>query len=390
MAYKDKVAPTKDGFQELWDSQQDPTIEQVMIGIQSNKTKRKQLLEIIRYFRDSHSILDIELDRYAEYTSDYNDKYAVSHQYNLGTTQALMNRTQSQNKRWREMLKITAPRYNKNAKPEGVEQSLYEASYLTHNNQPYEADIWGPASYGTLVYDLHDELTFIIDHLEEGKRMTQSVMSKEELIDQDPEWKEQLFNDQYMKVEEKMADTIESYSKKGIVNTDNPFYKKMLSYDDPKEGISNNFHKPSETQFSDFVVTTATLKLLRQEISPLEHRMLGDNIDHIRLVRMAMEHVDELLTVKPGGQYDSTDIVSLIYWCEVRPSTRNHKDNEREFYERFIKSTAKATHSWPAWNTVFTRRKTIGTSPEQRRAESSAFDRTFEAVCGVSKYKKNT
>ena len=30
MAYKDKVAPTKDGFQELWDSQQDPTIEQVM------------------------------------------------------------------------------------------------------------------------------------------------------------------------------------------------------------------------------------------------------------------------------------------------------------------------------------------------------------------------
>lgn len=145
MAYKEKLAPTKDGFQELWDSQQDPTIEQVMIGIQSNKTKRKQLLEAIRYFRDSHSTLDMELDRYAEYTSDYNDKYAVSHQYNLGTTQALMNRTQSQNKRWREMLKITAPRYNKKTKPEGVEQSLYEASYLTHNNQPYEADLWGPA-----------------------------------------------------------------------------------------------------------------------------------------------------------------------------------------------------------------------------------------------------
>lgn len=386
MAYKEKLAPTKDGFQELWDSQQDPTIEQVMIGIQSNKTKRKQLLEAIRYFRDSHSTLDMELDRYAEYTSDYNDKYAVSHQYNLGTTQALMNRTQSQNKRWREMLKITAPRYNKKTKPEGVEQSLYEASYLTHNNQPYEADLWGPASYGTLVYDLHDELTFIIDHLEDGKRMTQDVMAKEELIDQDPEWKEQLFNDQFTKIEEKMADTIERYSQAGVVNTDSPFYKKMLSYDNQKEGISQNFHKPSETQFSDFVVATATLKLLKQDISPLEHRLLGDDIDHIRLVRLAMEHIDELLSLKPGGQYESIDIVSLIYWCEVRPSIRKHKDNERVFYERYIKPTAKAAHSWPAWNTVFTRRNTIGRSVEQRRAESIVFDRKIAAICGVSKY----
>ena len=390
MAYRDKLDPTKDGFQELWDSQQDPTIEQVVIGIQSNKTTRKQLLEKIRYFRNSHSTLDIELDRYAEYTSDYNDKYAVSHQYNLGTTQALMNRTQSQNKRWREMLKITAPRYNNKAKPEGTEQSLYEASYLTHNNQPYQADLWGPASYGTLVYDLHDEITFLIDHLEDGKRMTQDVLAKEELIDQDPEWKEQLFNDQYMRVEEKMSDTIERYSQAGVVNTDNPFYKKMLSYDNQKEGISKNFHKPSETQFSDFVVATATLKQLNQDTSPVERKLLGDNIDHIRLVRMAMEHIDELLTLKPNGQYDSIDIVSLIYWCGIRKSFKKHKDNEHEFYERYIKATAKATHRWPAWNTVFTRRDDIGTTSEQRRAVEIAFDRKFKSVCGVSKFKKNT
>lgn len=216
--------------------------------------------------------------------------------------------------------------------------------------------------------------------------MTQDVMAKEELIDQDPEWKELLFNDQFTKIEEKMADTIERYSQAGVVNTDSPFYKKMLSYDNQKEGISQNFHKPSETQFSDFVVATATLKLLKQDISPLEHRLLGDNIDHIRLVRLAMEHIDELLSLKPGGQYESIDIVSFIYWCEVRPSIRKHKDNERVFYERYIKPTAKAAHSWPAWNTVFTRRNTIGRSVEQRRAESIVFDRKIAAICGVSKY----
>lgn len=391
MPYNDKIAPTRDGFQELWDSMQNPTIEQLMIGIQSNKTKRKKLLEAIQYFRNSHSTLDIELDRYAEYTSDYNDKYATSQTYDLGTTEALMNRTQSQNKRWREMLKITSPRYSKAAKPDGIDQNLYDASYLTHNSQPYEPDIWGPASYGTLMYDLHDELTFIINHLEEGMRMTQSTLKKEELIDQDPEWKEQLYNDQYMSMEEKAAETIERYSKAGVVNTDNPFYKEMLRYDDPKQGISKNFHKRSETQFFDYVVTTSTLKLLQHDITPLEYKFLGDNIDMIRLVRMAMEHFNELISVKSCGKYDSNDIVELICWCDVISSTKKHKDNEHEFYERYIKTSANVSNGkWPAWNTVFTSRRILGTSVDARRQLSASFDRKFREICGCSKYKNIT
>lgn len=387
MPYKEKIDPTREGFQELWDSMQDPSIEQVMIGIQSNKTKRKKLLETIQYFRNSRSTLDIELDRYAEFTKDYNDKYATSQTYDLGTTEVLMSRTQSQNKRWREMLKITAPRYSKTAKPDGMEQSLYEASYLTHNSQPYEQDIWGPASYGTLVYDLHEELTFIINHLEDGKRMTQSTLKKEELIDQDPEWKEQLYYDQYRAVEEKAADTIERYSKAGIINTDTPLYQEMLKYDDPKIGISKNFHKRSETQFVDYVVTSSTLKILQQDISPLEHRLLGDDFDKIQLVRMAMEHVDELLGVKPGGSYGCPDIVKMLSWCDVLPSTKKHKDNEHVFYEKYMKAMAKATHRWPAWNTVFSCRNTIGISARQKELDSADFDRKFEEVCGISKYK---
>lgn len=35
--YKKKFEPTKDGFQEVWDSMQDPTIEQLMAGIQAHR-----------------------------------------------------------------------------------------------------------------------------------------------------------------------------------------------------------------------------------------------------------------------------------------------------------------------------------------------------------------
>ena len=65
--YRKKFAPTKDGFQEVWDSMQDPTIEQIIAGVQAHKPTKAQLLEKIKYFRDSRSTIDIELNRLAEY-----------------------------------------------------------------------------------------------------------------------------------------------------------------------------------------------------------------------------------------------------------------------------------------------------------------------------------
>ena len=99
MGYRKKFAPTKDGFQEVWDSMQNPTIEQLMAGIQARKPSKEKLLEMIRYFRDSRSTLETELYHLSDYASDYNDKYAAKNSYNFGVTEGLQNRTKSQCKR---------------------------------------------------------------------------------------------------------------------------------------------------------------------------------------------------------------------------------------------------------------------------------------------------
>ena len=86
MSYKDKVDRTRDGFQEIWGSIQDPTIEDVMAGIQSKRTTQEQILNLTGDLRNSHTLLDKELYRLGEFSCDYNSKWATKKSYTFGTT----------------------------------------------------------------------------------------------------------------------------------------------------------------------------------------------------------------------------------------------------------------------------------------------------------------
>lgn len=383
--YRKKFAPTKDGFQEVWDSMQDPTIEQVIAGIQAKKPTKKQLLEKIAYFRNSRSTLEMELYHLSDYAEDYNSVYAAKNTYHFGTTEGLQNRTRSQCKRWSEMLELTSPRYNQKAVPPGVEQTVYKASYLTH--KPYEQDLWGPASYGTLVYDLKTELDFIVSHMEESEHMCQDVMTQEEMIKNDPVRKKQLYEKQYREEEERNQETIDDYCRNGNLCADNPLYQKMLNYDTRDEFINDHFHGPTTSQFARYVIVDSTLNALERDISPLEKRLLGYDFNKIRRVRTAKAHIDSLLDIKPSGQFDPHSIVQCIRWCGVIPSTKQHHDNEHDFYEKYLKPDYAGTHTWPAWNTVFTVRKTVGRDDQQRRLDAASFESRYNEVCGKEETK---
>lgn len=379
--YRKTFAPTKDGFQEVWDSMQNPTIEQVIAGIQAKKPTKEQLLEKIKYFRDSRSTLEMELLHLSEYADDYNDMYAAKNIYHFGTTEGLQNRTRSQCKRWAEMLELTAPRYKQSAVPSGVEQTVYKASYLTH--KPYERDLWGPASYGTLVYELKTEIDFIASSMEEGEHLCKDVMTQEEEINNDPERKKQLYEKQYREEEERNQDTIDDYCREGNICADNPLYKKMLGYDNRDDFINDNFHGPSTSQFARYVIVDSTLNALEQNISPIEKRLLGDDFGKIKRVRDAIAHLDILLNVKSDGQFDSISIVQFISWCGVLPSIKSHHDNEHDFYEKYLKQSYTGQHTWPAWNTVFNRRRTVGLDVNQRRLDAASFQLVFSQKCGT-------
>ena len=277
------------------------------------------------------------------------------------------------------MLELTSPRYNKNAVPQGVEQTVYNASYLT--KKTYELDIWGPASYGTIIYDLKEELDFIVSHLGEGEQLCKDTMAREEEIDNDPEQKKQLYERQYREEEERNQETIDEYCNGGKISDRNELYQKMLEYKDLDGFINDNFHGPSTSQFSRFVVVDSTMKALNKNVPPLAKCLLGNNDNKIMLVNYAIEHLDQLLGVKPGGQFEPLDIVQFIRWCEVLPSTLKHRDNERIFYEKYIKPNYQGTHTWPAWNTVFTHRKSMGDDERQRKMDAASFDKKFKDVC---------
>ena len=156
----------------------------------------------------------------------------------------------------------------------------------------------------------------------------------------------------------------------------------MLEYDDRNDFINDNFHGPSTSQFSRFVVVDATMNALKRNVSPVARRLLGNDINKIMRIDHAIDHLDQLLDVKPSGQFEPLSIVQCIRWCEVLPSTRKHRDNERIFYEDYLKPNYQGTHTWPAWNTVFTHRQSMGNDERQRKLDAASFDKKFKDFMG--------
>lgn len=197
--------------------------------------------------------------------------------------------------------------------------------------------------------------------MQDGRQLCNDMMKEEAEIDKDPERKEQLFWDQYRKIAERNQDTIEFHAKKGIVNTDNPVYKKMLTYPDSITGLAHNdFHNRSETQMSDFVITHSTLVYQENIITPTESRLFGNNFEKIKILRFAAEHADELLSIK-GKKFDKFDTLYLIKWLNPLKSTKPHTDNERVLFD-YIKERYAVTDRWRGWPTIFELRNLLGYS----------------------------
>lgn len=369
--YREKVKPTREGLEELDESTRNATIERLIAGIQCKRTSPEQLMELTEHLRKRHSIEDKELYRLGDFSKDYNQLYATRNNRCFGTEGIALSKRQSQYKSWRKVLKTTSPRYKPTPRDAEEPQSIYQASFLTY--RPFERDMWGPASYGRLVEDLWTEVDTLVNNLEDGKRLCKDMIAEEDAIDKDPERKEELFWKQYRAEAERNKDTIALHVEKGIVDTNHPVYKKMLTYPDTITGYArNHFHDPSETQFSGFVVVNETLILQNNDITYQESKLLGKDLDKIKMLRFAVDHLEELLPLK-GQRFEKVDTMCLIKWCNVVKSIKR-KDNERELFN-YIRGRYKGQYRFYGWSCLFALRKQTDDSEDEWKKPVAAFNK---------------
>ena len=355
--YREKVYFTAEGLDELDESTRNATIERLIAAIQHKRIKAKKILELTQHFRKRQSIEEKELYRLGDMSAGYNMKWATNHNRCFGTEGIMLTKRQSQYKSWREMLTATTPRFKPTPRDAEDPQSIYKASFLTH--RPYEQDLWGPASFGRLVYDLWNVMDNTISHLEDGRHLCDDMIKEEKEIDQDPERKEELFWDQYYKEAERNMDTIQHHAQKGIVNTEHPDYKKMLSYPDGITGYArNDFHKRTETGFSNFVITNETLSVRNNDISHTESMLFERNIPKIMRVRFLIDHLEELLSLN-GQRFNKVDTMCFIKWCNPKESPKR-KDNEHELFKYLIGRRTGNNLRFYGWSCLFELRKNMG------------------------------
>lgn len=354
--YREKIDPTPEGLEELDESTRNATIERLIAAIQYKRLNPEKVMDLTQHFRNRQSIEEKELYRLGVMSSGYNRKWATNHNRCFGNEQMILDKRQSQYKSWREMLKFAMPRYKSTLHDSDDSQSIYQKSFLTHH--PYEMDMWGPASYGRLVQDLWNTIDTTIQHMDEGKELCDDMIKEENEIDNNPERKEEIFWDQYNKEAERNRSTIELHVQKGFVDTENPEYKRMLSYSNTYTGYATaDFHKRTETGFSGFVITNETLAIQNDEITYIESELFGRNIPRIKRVRFLIEHLEELLSLK-GQRFNKVDTMSFIKWCHVNKS-QNRKDNEHELF-KYIKGRRTGPLRFYGWSSLFGLRKQMG------------------------------
>ena len=352
--YIEKITPTQEGMDTLDHSYQNVNIYRLIEGIRTRRTTPKEVIDLTKHFRERHSIEDAELYRLAEFAPEYNKLYATKNNKCFGTSEICIKKRQSQYKSWLEMLKATVPKQSKRHRRAARQKTLWEASFLTY--QPYEQDLWGPASYGTLMTDLFTELEVIVSHLEEGKRMCSDILKEEERINSDPSWKEQLFWNQYRSEAERNSSVIKTFKENGIDCTKNPIYQKVLTYPNLLDGyMPDNFHVPTQTQFSDFVIAHSTISASGDIESYTENILWGNDVEKIRMVRFAVEHIEELFSAK-GKKFENVDLLYLIKWMNPLKSTIRNKDNEHTAYD-YIVQRCHCPEKLKVWSGLHTIRK---------------------------------
>lgn len=344
--YREKVEPTAEGLEELDESTSHATIDRLIAAIQHKRLSPEKVIDLTQHFRNRQSVEEKELFRLGKMSFGYNRKWATNHNRCFGNKQVVLDKRQSQYKSWREMLKATTPRYKAAPCDSENPRSTYQNSFLTH--QPYEQDMWGPASYGRLVYDLWDTIDTTIHHMDEGKELCDDMIAKEKEIDNDPERKKELFWDQYYKEAERNSAVIESQVRKGVVDIDNPEYQRMLSFSDTNTYAISDFHQRTETGFSGFVVTNETLAAQNNQITHKEITLFGSNPDRINRVRFLIDHLEELLSLK-GQRFDKVDTMYFIKWCNVKKSDKKTKDNEHELFDYICRRRTGSLrfYGWP-------------------------------------------
>lgn len=358
--YRETVEPTIEGLEELDESTRYATIDRLIAAVSNKRLKPDKLMDLTQHFRKRLSVEEKELYRLGEMSLGYNRKWATNHNRCFDNAQIVLDKRQSQYKSWREILKFTTPRYKSAPFDAENPQSTYQKSFLTH--QPYERDMWGPASYGRLVQDLWDTIETTIQHMGEGKELCNDMIAKESEIDNDPKLKEELFWDQYDTEAERNKDVIELYVRNGNVDTENPEYQRMLSFTDTYTGFAvADFHKRTETGFSGFVVVNETLARQNQKITHIESMLFGRKFERIERVRFLIDHLEELLSVK-GQRFDKVDTMTFIKWCHVKKIEKRN-DNERVLFN-YIVARRNEPLRFYSWSTLFGLRKDMKESED--------------------------
>ena len=388
-----KVPETSDGIQQLYESTQgvyNPekgiNNERIIAGIQYGRAKKEDIQKVTSNLRNSRSILEHELLLLAEFAEVFNKHYATKNNKWYSSSEDFLKKIKSHYKRWRSMLKLTSPRKRRKKGYQAVEHSIYETSLL-NENQPYVGDMFGIASYGSLVTDLKKELETLVSELVQGIELCQNKMNEEKLVKNNPEWLKDIYEDDYNTTVAKNRETIDWLVSIGRANTDNQLYQLMIKYKDKEKFIQEQFHEHTDATFNDYVFADVVMTLMNNNINSTEHLLWRQDYEKIRLVRFAIAHFDQLVAANGRSGYGGPDLLDFIVWCNVHKNPNTRDDEERILYD-YLKENYKGKVHIVGWTSVFESRKSLPTDEESLKKIASDFDKRVKNYTRLRKRRK--
>lgn len=344
--------------------------DRFIAGIQVRHYMKYDIEQALDMVTSYQSRMNVEARSMVRFSETFIRQFATDNNTCFNEAQRYFNRIRSTLCALKKVFQKTTPRSMVQL-PEGVAQpTVFERSALSYG--ACVIDLWGLASYDDVVQQLYRQLETLLTTATTILGLCHQMIENEATIRQDTQ---QLRNIYHESCEQLMGSVREFAGFLGTLKQlpETELNKRRQNARSMDDFLKKEYHNVEKKEFKQYVWLEAVRQGQNDGLTEEETYFFHETREHVRQVRWAIEHFDELGVEGQQGKLDSTILVYFLKWCGVGQT------KEKRLYQYFC-DTYKGGYGLLVWSAVSKQRKELRDSDITDRGAAASFQQMTEKL----------
>lgn len=369
MLYSTIVQRDETGFNMLFEAARAFEEENVLEGILACHFTHKKLEQTLNLVRMYQARLNIESMDLAEFSVNFIEQYATNHNECFRITEKLVRRIGTTFTGSIKLFRKFCPVVHRKLDGTGNVVPVLDYSRLTCRQ--FHGQLFGPEAYSNLVQTLLFEISTFFYHLVTTLTLCKDMIRREEEVMGDDKRLREIFDKSCDEALRGLRELNDALGQMKCVSEEE-LRKHRENACHMKEWLSSNYHAHDKKWLirEAYLYRLAAgsqhglddLASILWAKNPEWGRKVCDIIPKLDSLNIHYKHSKKAEMEGKKGTFDTREMVYLIKWSAVSHMSDDGKEvidenNERRFYEHFLRANYKGDYLLPSWQAVCRERK---------------------------------